>query len=55
VQYQGDEEHSLFSVTGKMEEYGTRLLERLKGIERHAREREEAFHYTPRERERETK
>jgi len=50
VQYQDDKEYSLFSVTGKMEEYGTRLLERLKGTERQAREPQETFHYTPRER-----
>ena len=50
VQYKDDEEYSLFSITGKMEECRTRLLERLKGIDRRAKEPQEAFHYTPRER-----
>jgi hypothetical protein len=48
VQYQDDEEYSLFLITGKMEEYGTLLLERLRGIDRRAKE-PQAFHYTPRE------
>jgi len=50
VQCKDDEEYILFSVTGKTEEYRTRLLERLKGIDRRAREPQEASHYTPRER-----
>jgi len=37
VQYKGVEKYSLFSVTCKTEERWTWLLERLKAIERHAR------------------
>jgi hypothetical protein len=51
VQYKDDERYSLSSITDKKEEYRTRLLERLKGIDRRARDPQEPS-ITHRERER---